>query len=459
MRIKAPSLTSNLIAQTTYSELLAQCAFGAFSDAFPEDGVFISKVLKDRRYWYFQLPADRGRTQQYVGPDSSELLAQISHHKEARDDQRTRRTLVSSLVRTFGLSRPVSEIGDIVAALAKAGVFRLRGVLVGTVAYQTYSGMLGCRLPAASLQTGDVDIAQFKNVSVAVGDKTPPVLDILRSANESFRTVSHNSDNRRATSYAAKGGLRVDFLTPNEGPETDAPQLLPSFQTDAQPLRFLDYLIHEPEPAVLLHDCGIFVHVPAPERYALHKLIVSQRRPVGISKRDKDILQAGALLEVLTQNRPNELKSAWEDAYARGPTWRQLLIAGLTRIDPRSRDGLLKIIGWQREMLQKPELVFVSQRPRYDFDKDVVVFMASDRGGQVRCEISREALEDHFEADGLNRDERVERAIQNISMMERMARAKYLSWPIEDAGLVLIRTEDVPRLRRASQAKTDKRGN
>jgi hypothetical protein len=35
------------------------------------------------------------------------------------------------------------------------------------------------------------------------------------------------------------------------------PQALPALQTDAQPLRFLDYLIHEPEPAVLLHNAGI----------------------------------------------------------------------------------------------------------------------------------------------------------------------------------------------------------
>ncbi len=452
-------MTSSLIAQTTYAELLAQCASGAFSDAFPEDGAFVSKIVKGRRYWYFQLPADHDRTQRYVGPDSPELLAQIAHHREARDDQRARRALVSSLVRVFGLSRPVREIGDIVAALAKAGVFRLRGVLVGTVAYQTYSGMLGCRLPAAALQTGDVDIAQFKNVSVAVGDKTPPVLDVLKALNESFRPTPHNSDNRRATSYAAKGGLRVDFLTPNEGPENEAPQPLPSFQTDAQPLRFLDYLIYEPEPAVVLRDAGIFVHVPAPERYALHKLIVSQRRPLGISKRDKDILQAGALLGVLAQNRPHELKAAWEDAYARGPTWRQLVVAGLTLVDPRSRDGLLKIVGWRREMLQKPELVFTSQRPRYDFDRDVVIFMAGDRGGPVRCEISREALEDHFEADGLNREERVERAIQNISIIERIARAKYLYWPIEEPGVILIRTEEVPRLRKALQTGAHKRGS
>ncbi len=42
----------------------------------------------------------------------------------------------------------------------------------------------------------------------------------------------------------------------------------------AIPLRFLDYLIHEPIRAVLLHGAGVPVLVPSPERYAIHKLIV-----------------------------------------------------------------------------------------------------------------------------------------------------------------------------------------
>jgi hypothetical protein len=49
-------------------------------------------------------------------------------------------------VRSFNLPRPIPEIGAVIAALAKAGVFRLRGILVGTVAYQTYAAMLGVRL-------------------------------------------------------------------------------------------------------------------------------------------------------------------------------------------------------------------------------------------------------------------------------------------------------------------------
>lgn len=206
-----------LVMQTTYAELVDRCANAAFSEAFAEEGAFIAKTVKDRRYWYFQTATGEGRTQRYVGPETPELLDRIAHHREIRDDIRERRALVSTLVRSFGLPRPIPEIGNIIAALAKAGVFRLRGVLVGTVAFQTYPAMLGVRLSAAPLQTGDVDIAQFKNVSVAVEDSTAPVLDILKEVDKTFRAVPHVVDGRRVTSYAAKGGMRVDFLTPNEG--------------------------------------------------------------------------------------------------------------------------------------------------------------------------------------------------------------------------------------------------
>jgi hypothetical protein len=176
-----------LILQTTYAELLERCAAAAFDASFAGGGAFTRKTINGRRYWYFQSTVEGVRSQRYVGPETPELLKRIEHHQEALDDERERRSLVSTLVRSFGMPQPVPEIGNIVEALAKAGVFRLRGVLVGTVAYQTYSAMLGSKLPISIIQTADVDIAQFKNVSVAVNDQTPPVLDILKKADKTFR--------------------------------------------------------------------------------------------------------------------------------------------------------------------------------------------------------------------------------------------------------------------------------
>ena len=438
-----------LVMQTTYAELVDRCANAAFSEAFAEEGAFIAKTVKDRRYWYFQTATGEGRTQRYVGPETPELLDRIAHHREIRDDIRERRALVSTLVRSFGLPRPIPEIGNIIAALAKAGVFRLRGVLVGTVAFQTYPAMLGVRLSAAPLQTGDVDIAQFKNVSVAVEDSTAPVLDILKEVDKTFRAVPHVVDGRRVTSYAAKGGMRVDFLTPNEGGETSQPQPLPALQTDAQPLRFLDYLIHEPEPAVILHDAGIYVQVPAPARFAVHKLIVSRRRREGAAKRDKDVQQAEALLRALAEIRPHDLKQAWDEARARGPTWRQLLDEGLGEVTGFTRDLTLKTVGALRSMVPGIDLTFNNPPPRYDFNRDVVAFTGQALGQPVACAISREALDDNFGTDGLDKVGRIQAFLKNRSKIEEMARIKYLTRPIEEPDAVLIKTSDVQALSRS----------
>jgi hypothetical protein len=332
-----------LVLQTIYAELLERCATAAFNAIFTPNGAFTHKTINGRKYWYFQSTNRGERTQRYVGPETPELLKQIENHQEARDDERERRSLVSTLVRSFGMPQPISEIGAIVEALAKAGVFRLRGVLIGTVAYQTYSAMLGSKLPISILQTGDVDIAQFKNVSVAVDDQTPPVLDVLKEADKTFRPVP-TMHGEQVTSYAAKGGLRVDFLTPNEGADTDKPHRLPAFQTDAQPLRFLDYLIRDPEPAVILHGAGVYVNVPAPQRFAVHKLMIARRRREGEAKRDKDMRQAEALLALLLKKRRHELKSAWEEAYKRGKEWRRLLGEGLDDMTKPIRDEMLNAI-------------------------------------------------------------------------------------------------------------------
>jgi len=446
LRITEESLMPppTLVLQTTYAELVDRCAATAFHDAFPEDGTFVSKTVKKRRYWYFQQSSDAGRGQKYVGPETPELLERIAQHKQVRDDERERRALVSTLVRSFALPRPIPEIGNIVAALAKAGVFRLRGVLVGTVAYQTYPAMLGARLPTGALQTGDVDIAQFANVSVAVADRTPPMLDVLKNVDKTFRPVPHVRGEENVTSYLAKGGLRVDFLTPNEGAETDVPRRLSAFHTDAEPLRFLDFLIHNPEPAVILHDAGVYVLVPAPERYAVHKLIVSRRRKEGVAKRDKDTQQAEALLNVLTDKRSHELKAAWTEAYGRGKTWQKLIGEGLVQLSAKTRDLTLKVVGEKRRLLPGSDLRFANPAPHYDFSRDIVTFVGEAFSASVTCAISRAALDDRFGT--TTTKERLQKFLDNRSLIEKMAREKYLNWPIEEPDAVLIKTSDVPKL-------------
>ena len=432
--------------QTVYADLLDRAMADASAEAFPANGAFTAKELRGRRYWYFQASAADGRAQKYVGPETPELLERIATHKAARGYQRDQRSLVTALVRSGNLPRPPPAIGGLVGSLAAAGVFRLRGVLVGTVAYQTYAAMLGVRLPAAMVQTGDIDVAQFADVSAAVGDTTRPMPDVLRQVDASFRPVPRR-DSQRAVSYEAASGLRVDFLTPNRGRETEQPQKLPALGIDAQPLRFLDFLIRDPEQAVLLHGAGVLVSVPAPQRYALHKLIVALRRREADAKRRKDLSQAQALLDALIQRRPHELRAAWTEAFGRGKTWQRLLGEGLGLLHPATRDHVLRTVRAPRAVIPGLDLHFVPGRIGYDDEAHEVSFFAqvrSDAAGAegIRCRVDKDALEARFGPGPFDRAGCLAAFSKHRSVVEQVARAKYLKQPVGfDHDVTLTRAD------------------
>jgi len=433
-----------LVLQTAYAELLDQVAAAAFADDFSEDGNFVAKTIKGKKYWYFERKSEEGWKQKYVGPETLELLEKIVNHKKKKSEISHRIALVSTLIRSTSLPRVQPKVGHVISALAKAGVFRLRGVLVGTIAYQTYAGMLGTRLPISAVQTGDVDIAQAADISIAVKDRTPPMLNVLKQTDQTFREVPHTYDSRRTTSYVSSS-IRVDFLTPNEGKDTDKPKLLPAFGTDAQPLRFLNFLIRDPEPAVVLHEAGIFVLVPAPQRYAIHKLIVARCRQEGSPKK-KDIQQAEALLGLLVIKRPHDLSQAWKEAFGRGKTWRQLLGEGMGLLHIVVRDSVLRTVNASRSVVPNLDVQFAHMSARYDFERDVVSFFGESNGALIRCAISRASLDDHFGTDNAGKEGRLEFFRRNRRLFEEMARIKYLKWPVEEPGSVLIRTDEVPEL-------------
>src|SRR5689334_21364841 len=109
-----------LHVQTLYAELLDRAATAAFAESFEGKGDFVSKTVKGRKYWYFQSATEHGRTQKYVGPENAELLERIARHRDERTDLQERRTLVSTLTRSFGIPRPAPEIGEVVKVLAEA---------------------------------------------------------------------------------------------------------------------------------------------------------------------------------------------------------------------------------------------------------------------------------------------------------------------------------------------------
>lgn len=327
------AITLPIVIQTAYADLIDQLRLEAVS-AFPPGSTFRQRRISGKPYWYVQAPTTaNGRpAERYLGPATPQLHASIESAQRTHSDDKARSQIVRALA-AGGLPKPDAATGAVLTALARAGAFRLRAVLVGSAAFATYAGLLGVRLPAAAVRTGDLDIAQDYGVSVAIGDKLDkPMLEVLREADPSFEPRSYVFDPTLAASFVGRSGFRVDVLTTSRGRVRDAPSRLPALRTDATPLRFLDYVLRETADAAILHKGGVLVRVPTPARFAVHKLLVSVRRTKDKAKARKDLAQAQTLIEVLGEGDPEALRSAYTEARARGKGWRSDLDIAVTRL-------------------------------------------------------------------------------------------------------------------------------
>jgi hypothetical protein len=220
----------------------------------------------------------------------------------------------------------------VVNALAEDGVFRVGGVLVGTIAYRCIVNLLGVKLLSASAVTADVDVAG-KTVPVAVIPEVVCPQTALERLEMGFSPMMEADPILYGSRLKAREGeFKVEFLTPLTGrnPATGRLTEIRQLGVPAIPLRFLDYLIEEPLPAVALGRRAVLVRVPQPARYAVHKLIVARERAKPFAlKAQKDLEQSFDLQKVLEKLDPESLADAFEDARKKGPGWRKRVDAGL----------------------------------------------------------------------------------------------------------------------------------
>lgn len=326
-----PSLSA--IAQTAYHDLLRLLQDEAIAGII---GNPHKVIRKGRGYWYDMYRLGTSVKNRYLGEDSPEIADRIaSHHAlaataKARAAERSR---LIRLLRAEGMTSMDRETGSLLAALEKTGTFRLGGTIVGTVAFRLYEGELGIRFGTDDLaQTGDLDIAQFEALSLALGDQVETALaDTFQTLD--FAPVPSNFGPSVWLWKQSRTGGMIEFLTPSFRPEEDIRDL-PALGVSAQSLHYLNYLLASPIKAAVLYRSGVLVQIPQPERYAIHKLIVADRRRGGPDqiKSRKDRAQAAFLIRALAEDRPDELREAYEDARARGPRWGERIDASLKRL-------------------------------------------------------------------------------------------------------------------------------
>lgn len=334
--------------QLLYVELLQQCA-----TVLPNQrGIsFARKTVSGHRYWYMELVVGSTKRQFSLGRDSAALREQIDEQKalyeEAAPDLKQREKLVAMLV-SGGAIAPGAADGRVLEVLAQSGVFLAGGVLVGSHAFNTYGNMLGIRWDSAAMQTQDMDLASHRQVEVALSQDAPDVKSILLESVMGFFEVPALNPKAPSTSFKLRGQeFHVDLLTPLRGAETVEPVYLPHFRSYAHPMRFLEYLLEDSQGAVIPFRSGLFVNVPHPARFALHKLVVSRRRPVAQQiKARKDVQQATELLGVLLEDRPGDIWLALEAAQAMPDKFLSQLSEGIEQLPT----DLQQVIGMHLNM-------------------------------------------------------------------------------------------------------------
>jgi|TARA_R100000935_G_scaffold35683_1_gene56453 hypothetical protein len=298
-----------------------------------------------RTYLYDRFRIGTQMKAHYLGEDTPELRARLASATKLKAEAADRKKSMTRLARTLraeGLITTDRDTGSLLLAFARAGVFRLGGTLIGTAAYSLYEGELGVRFDADELaQTGDIDFASFERLSVSLGDRVEEEpSDILRTLK--FDPVPGVFD-RQIWKWRQSGGeAMVEFLTPAFGDESV--KLLPALGVSAQALNYLNFLIADPIHAVAIYRSGVLIQIPRPERYAIHKLIVADRRHGGSdqAKSVKDRGQASFLIAVLAKDRPDDLAEAYADALSRGPRWRHRINSSLAKM-PATKDVLAKL--------------------------------------------------------------------------------------------------------------------
>ncbi len=183
---------------------------------------------------------------------------------------------------------------------------------MGTHAFLHIGNMLCVQWTRSMGQTQDIDIAQDQTITIASPPIEMDVKEILQQADKGVLAVPGLDSRQPSTRFGLRNqNLTVSMLTPLRGRPSNKPVMIKGLNVAAEPVRFLDYLIGDNQPACVPVGSGLLIRIPDPARFALHKLVVSQRRPAALAaKSRKDMEQAAGVLEVLKGLRPGDIQMA-----------------------------------------------------------------------------------------------------------------------------------------------------
>ena len=290
---------------------------------------------------------DRRKRDQYIGVDSPETEAKVIALRARIEEEKDILVSVRLLAREGYAVLPPKHVAAI-APLSSHGVFAAGALLVGTHAFNVMVNRLGIRV-AAAFATEDVDIARPHKLALDNPMKGG-LREMLRESGIEFVDVPALSHKDPSTKLKESGRSRFTFdvLVPARGEEAEI-VAVPELGIHATGLPYLAYLLGETQMGAALSSQGVAaVRIPVPERFALHKLVVSRLRKGRSAKSLKDLQQASALIAALGELYPGAL----ENAYARTPVSRRSdirksleQVRGQLEAHPQSWDEIARAAG------------------------------------------------------------------------------------------------------------------
>jgi hypothetical protein len=246
-----------------------------------------------------------GKNQKSLGPRSSDtetiyedFLKQKEQCKKDDDAISTRLAERAPQLKSLGIGRVPNTFARITRKFDVKGILGSYLLVGGTHAIYAYEVMAGTSLDEELRATEDIDfIWPYTQEMIAMkGSK-----NLLGTLKEIDATFSVNTENQ--FSVRNNKGLVVDFITSPEGEKNTLNEYLKPIGIPGQ-----EWLLLLPTvSSVVIDNQGLPLRfeVPDPRLFALHKLWISDNPDRDALKRDKDIKQGKAIIQLLEKNLIN----------------------------------------------------------------------------------------------------------------------------------------------------------
>lgn len=339
-------------AWTVYAQLL-DAAMAVNATRAPRDlpGSFTTKRVRGKIYHYFQYTEPCGVLRQlYVGPDT-ETVRSIVVDRCANADRRGQS--LKALARAawaLGCQKGPPMPIRVIERLADYGFFRTGAVLTGGQAFSAIGNMLGVRWKnSPHPQDGDRAQTQSNVAIVLPRDHAVDARTMIDSLAEGLLPMSALGGPLGASALKPPDPeFRLDFLTPRTPAAVTVD--FPRLGIPLQSLRGVEYLLDDVQKAVVFSGSRVaLVHVPAPQRYAVYKVLVSVERS---TQSATHLWQAASIFEVMLRDAGELVEAAVHACFERGPEWRQRWERGINKLRQHHPDLAGQVFAFDRQRAQ-----------------------------------------------------------------------------------------------------------